>query len=93
MGKIKIAIVGVGNCVSSLIQGIHYYRGKNREDAIGLMHYDISPAILKSLPLLMSTNARSAVMCMKLFLPSPTARRFFALNFPHPASPFAWAKF
>jgi len=36
MGKIKIAIVGVGNCVSSLIQGIHYYRDKNREDAIGL---------------------------------------------------------
>jgi myo-inositol-1-phosphate synthase len=42
MGKIKIAIVGVGNCVSSLIQGIHYYRGKNREDAIGLMHYDMN---------------------------------------------------
>jgi myo-inositol-1-phosphate synthase len=41
MGKIKIAIVGVGNCVSSLIQGIHYYQGKNREDAIGLMHYEI----------------------------------------------------
>ena len=42
MSKIKIAIVGVGNCVSSLIQGIHYYRGKNREDAIGLMHYDMN---------------------------------------------------
>ncbi len=42
MSKIKIAIVGVGNCVSSLIQGIHYYREKNREDAIGLMHYDMN---------------------------------------------------
>jgi myo-inositol-1-phosphate synthase len=42
MGKIKIAIVGIGNCVSSLIQGIRYYRGKNREDAIGLMHYDMN---------------------------------------------------
>jgi len=42
MSKIKIAIAGVGNCVSSLIQGIHYYRGKNREDAIGLMHYDMN---------------------------------------------------
>ncbi len=41
MSKIKIAIVGVGNCVSSLVQGIHYYRGKNRQDAIGLMHYDM----------------------------------------------------
>jgi len=41
MGKIKIAMVGVGNCASSLIQGIHYYRNKNQEDAIGLMHYDM----------------------------------------------------
>ena len=41
MSKIKIAIVGVGNCASSLIQGIHYYRDKNPEDAIGLMHWDI----------------------------------------------------
>ncbi len=42
MSKIKIAIVGVGNCVSSLIQGIHYYRKKSQEDAIGLMHYEIN---------------------------------------------------
>jgi myo-inositol-1-phosphate synthase len=42
MDKIKIAIAGVGNCVSSLIQGFHYYREKNREDAIGLMHYDMN---------------------------------------------------
>ncbi len=42
MDKIKIAIVGVGNCVSSLIQGIHYYRDRNPENAIGLMHYEIN---------------------------------------------------
>jgi myo-inositol-1-phosphate synthase len=41
MDKIKIAIVGVGNCASSLIQGIHYYRDKNPDDAIGLMHWEI----------------------------------------------------
>ncbi len=41
MGKIKIAIVGVGNCASSLIQGIHYYREKSPENAIGLMHWEI----------------------------------------------------
>jgi len=38
---IKIAIVGIGNCASSLIQGIHYYRGKSAEDVIGLMHWEI----------------------------------------------------
>ncbi len=41
MSRIKIAIAGVGNCASSLVQGIHYYRDKSPEDAIGLMHWDI----------------------------------------------------
>ena len=36
MSKIKIAIVGVGNCASSLIQGIYYYADKSEKDAIGL---------------------------------------------------------
>ena len=38
---IRIAIIGVGNCASSLVQGIHYYRGRDPQDAIGLMHWDI----------------------------------------------------
>lgn len=41
MSKIKIGIIGIGNCASSLIQGIHYYRDKNPEGLIGLMHYEI----------------------------------------------------
>jgi len=45
MRKIKIAIAGTGNCASSLIQGIEYYRGiagKNPVRALGLMHYEIN---------------------------------------------------
>ncbi len=41
MEKIRIAIVGLGNCASSLIQGIEYYRGSNESDAIGFMHWEI----------------------------------------------------
>jgi len=41
VSKIKIAIIGIGNCASSLIQGIHYYRNKNEQDAIGLMNWEI----------------------------------------------------
>jgi len=41
MDKIKIAIAGTGNCASSLIQGIEYYRHKNEKEAIGFMHWDI----------------------------------------------------
>ena len=42
MGKIKIAIAGVGNCTSSLLQGIEYYQGKADGQAIGLMHWDMA---------------------------------------------------
>ena len=41
MNKIKIAIAGIGNCASSLIQGIHYYQRKSSDESIGLMHWDI----------------------------------------------------
>jgi len=41
MGKIKIAIVGVGNCASSLVQGLEFYKNSPEEKVIGLMHYDI----------------------------------------------------
>ncbi|MBN1765593.1 MAG: inositol-3-phosphate synthase [Sedimentisphaerales bacterium] len=42
MGKIKIAIIGVGNCTSSLLQGIEYYKGKAGDQIIGLMHHDMA---------------------------------------------------
>jgi len=41
MDKIKIAVAGLGNCACSLIQGINYYKDKRKDDAIGLMHWDI----------------------------------------------------
>lgn len=41
MNKIKIALCGVGNCASALVQGIYYYRHKNPEEAIGLMHWEL----------------------------------------------------
>jgi myo-inositol-1-phosphate synthase len=41
MRKVKIAIAGVGNCASSLIQGIYYYRHKDPQSAVGLMHWEI----------------------------------------------------
>lgn len=41
MEKIKIGIIGIGNCASSLIQGIEYYKNKTPENNTGLMHWDI----------------------------------------------------
>ncbi len=39
--KVKLAVVGVGNCASSLIQGIFYYRNKKVEDLKGLMFPEV----------------------------------------------------
>jgi len=37
--RIKVAIAGVGNCASALVQGVHYYRDADENDVIpGLMH-------------------------------------------------------
>mgnify|MGYP001038352809 CR=1 FL=1 len=41
MEKIGIAIAGIGNCASALIQGIEYYRNRNEKDSIGFMHWSI----------------------------------------------------
>jgi len=38
MSRIKIAIVGVGNCASALVQGIFRYRNLQPDSTIGLMH-------------------------------------------------------
>ena len=44
MSKIPIAIVGVGNCASSLVQGITFYGGAVRNGAaVGLMHEQVGP--------------------------------------------------
>jgi myo-inositol-1-phosphate synthase len=41
MSRIRIAIAGIGNCVSSLVQGIAWYASQNNRDAAGLMHADL----------------------------------------------------
>ena len=40
--KVKVAIIGVGNCASALVQGVEYYKDAKLNDNIpGLMHVDI----------------------------------------------------
>lgn len=42
-GKIRIAVVGVGNCASSLIQGVRYYQTRPSVDCSGILHETIGP--------------------------------------------------
>ncbi len=40
--KVRVAIVGVGNCANSLLQGVHYYRDASSSETVpGLMHVDL----------------------------------------------------
>ncbi len=42
MAPINVAIIGVGNCASSLVQGVHYYRDAKEGDLVpGLMHVSL----------------------------------------------------
>ena len=40
--KVRVAIIGVGNCANSFVQGVHYYKDADAgEDVPGLMHVDL----------------------------------------------------
>jgi len=40
--KVRVAIIGVGNCASSLVQGVHFYRNAAETDRVpGLMHVNL----------------------------------------------------
>ena len=44
MSSIRTAIVGVGNCASSLVQGVEYYKDADPQDRVpGLMHVQFGP--------------------------------------------------
>jgi myo-inositol-1-phosphate synthase len=43
MGKVRVAIIGIGNCASSLVQGVQYYKDAEDRDVIpGLMHANLA---------------------------------------------------
>ncbi|MDT4996361.1 MAG: myo-inositol-phosphate synthase, partial [Pseudonocardiales bacterium] len=43
-GPIRVALVGVGNCAASLVQGVHFYRDADASAKVpGLMHVQFGP--------------------------------------------------
>ena len=44
MAKVRVGIVGVGNCATSLIQGVEYYKNADPDERVpGLMHVQFGP--------------------------------------------------
>ncbi len=79
MAKIRVGIVGVGNCASSLVQGVEYYRHSSTDpgDRASRPHAlrsraDISPTISRSRARSTSTNGRSGSRSIARSLRSQT---------------------
>lgn len=75
LAKIKIALVGVGNCASALVQGLQYYGTRSGADCMGLRNPVVVALVLRISKLWrhsMLTLERWARMFLKLFLPNPT---------------------
>jgi hypothetical protein len=74
-GIVKVAIVGVGNCAASLVQGVEYYRDADETTSVpGLMHVrfgDYHVSDVSSSPRSTSTPRRSAATSPR---PSSPAR-------------------
>ncbi len=53
MAGIRIAIAGVGNCASSLIQGLDYYKNIKKSDELvpGLMHNSLGGYLISDIRL------------------------------------------
>jgi myo-inositol-1-phosphate synthase len=50
MGAVRVAIVGVGNCASSLVQGVEYYKNADPDSRVpGLMHVRFGPYHVRDL--------------------------------------------
>lgn len=54
MHNIKIGILGLGNCASSLIQGLYYY--KNGDEVIGLMHQELGGYTIADIEVVFATD-------------------------------------
>jgi myo-inositol-1-phosphate synthase len=50
MDKVRVAIIGVGNCASSFVQGVEYYRKAKEKDFVpGLMHVNLGGYHIKDI--------------------------------------------
>ena len=91
MEKIRIAIAGVGNCASSLLQGFEYYSSCDPGSAAGLLHHEVGGYGLGDIEVVAAFDIdRRKVSIAHSRKPSslpPTARQFSTGSFPTTASP------
>ena len=59
--KVRVAIVGVGNCANSFIQGVQYYKDADPADEVpGLMHVDLGGYHVRAVEFVAAYDSDSA---------------------------------
>jgi len=84
MGSIRIAIVGIGNCASSLVQGLEYYR-EGTNDTVGLMHWEMGgyrPSDIKVVAAWDVDTRKVGRDVAEAFFAKPNCTAVFAANVP-----------
>src|SRR5262249_38863801 len=81
MRKIRIAIVGVGNCASSLVQGINFYDGSSANgSSIGLMHRHMGgyrPSDIEIVAAFDIERRKGGLVVSRVFFSPPNCTKFF----------------
>jgi myo-inositol-1-phosphate synthase len=94
--EIRVAIVGVGNCASSLVQGIHYYKDAEGTDYVpGLMHTEIGPYKIRDLKVVVAfdvdsrkvSTSEKTMDVSEAIYSEPNNTLFFCKDVPHLNAP------
>jgi len=59
LGKIKVAIAGLGSCASALIQGVEYYRNQKEGEIPGLMHVNFGGYFIEDIEFVAAFDVNS----------------------------------
>ncbi len=59
MGKIRVAIAGLGSCASALIQGVEYYRNQKEGEIPGLMHINFGGYFIEDIEFVAAFDVNS----------------------------------
>jgi myo-inositol-1-phosphate synthase len=85
MGKIKVAIVGVGNCASAIYQGLTYYKDVRQDNIPGVMFADIGGYTIQDIEVVAAFDVDKRKVGLPIgqaIFAEPNCARVFAKNVP-----------